>query len=167
MYPNQNPPPDVRPEPVGRIICNQLGYAACDRLTMQGAAVGLSVGPDATSDDFWLSQLVCAGTETRIVDCNHAGWGNENCLSDQSIAVECSGFVEEIKGYVAKTCTTNSPSANPTNSPSSHPTVPLADNLGEDENDNALKAVATLMGMLIAGLAICGGVFRFWKNRGI
>ena len=59
----------------------------------------------------------------------------------------------------------DSPNTNPTNNPSADPTEFSADNPGEDKNDVALKAVATVMGMLIAALAVTGGLFRFWKNR--
>lgn len=41
------------------------------------------------TDDFWLDNLSCAGTEARLDDCHHAGFGNENCNRFETVSVTC------------------------------------------------------------------------------
>lgn len=94
--------PDLLVEHTGRIKCNQLGCAQCDRFTKNGAIGGIVT--DATSGEFWLSYQICGGTETRI-GCSHDGFGNAMCSAGESVSVVCSDFIGEIVGCVAKTCT--------------------------------------------------------------
>lgn len=65
--------------PEANVACRQLGYTA---------ASGFSTVRGDT-DDFWLDDLDCEGTEARLEDCRHRGWGVENCTAPETQAVTC------------------------------------------------------------------------------
>ena len=39
----------------------------------------------------WLDDVMCDGEEGRLVDCQHSGWAEHNCLPSENIAVRCAG----------------------------------------------------------------------------
>lgn len=41
------------------------------------------------SGPIWLDDVNCLGSETRIEDCNHGGWGNNNCDHGEDISISC------------------------------------------------------------------------------
>ena len=43
-----------------------------------------------TNQAIWLDNLDCNGDETRIVDCDHSGWGNHDCSHIEDQFIECS-----------------------------------------------------------------------------
>jgi deleted-in-malignant-brain-tumors protein 1 len=62
-----------------QVACRQLGH--------QGAT-GFSTVSGST-DEFWLDDVVCTGQELRLDDCQHEGWGEENCTRSETQAVTC------------------------------------------------------------------------------
>ena len=46
---------------------------------------------EAGTDDFWLDNVKCTGSESSIAKCSHNGWGNENCDRQEAAKVICSG----------------------------------------------------------------------------
>jgi len=42
--------------------------------------------------EIWLSDLVCSGTETSLVDCDHFGWTHDvdTCIHDKDVSIECA-----------------------------------------------------------------------------
>ena len=46
----------------------------------------------------WLSNIECDGSETKLSDCPHPGWGNVNrlCTHQYDIGVECVPSCEDI-----------------------------------------------------------------------
>lgn len=50
------------------------------------------------SGPIWLDNVNCNGSETRIEECNHLGWGNHNCGHHEDLSISC--FPVESKGFV-------------------------------------------------------------------
>lgn len=60
---------------------------ACRHLGFSGAAGYSTVtGP---TDTFWLDDVSCDGTERWLDECDHGGWGYDNCSASETQAVEC------------------------------------------------------------------------------
>lgn len=62
-----------------QVACRQLGH--------QGAVSYTTVS--GNTDEFWLDDVVCSGNELRLDDCQHLGWGDDNCSSSETQAVTC------------------------------------------------------------------------------
>lgn len=37
-----------------------------------------------------MDDVNCMGSETRIEDCNHGGWGSHNCGHEEDISISCT-----------------------------------------------------------------------------
>lgn len=37
----------------------------------------------------WMDDVNCIGSETRIEDCNHVGWGTHNCGHGEDVSISC------------------------------------------------------------------------------
>ena len=61
------------------VACRQLGH--------QGATGYSTV--TGNTDEFWLDDVVCAGNELRLDDCQHLSWGDDNCSRSETQAVTC------------------------------------------------------------------------------
>ena len=63
------------------VACRQLGYgsgtASADYLPL----------PDGMP--FWLDDIGCTGTESRLADCRHPGWGKHNCSEIEAARIAC------------------------------------------------------------------------------
>ena len=66
-----------------QVVCRQLGF---------GSAIAArdSAYYGQGSGRIWLDDVNCVGTELRIEDCSHAGWGNEDCFHYEDASVQCS-----------------------------------------------------------------------------
>ena len=70
--------------PDATVACRQMGF------------VGVSVsdssrfGSGASSQTIWLDDVACSGSESRLIDCNHAGIGNENCQHSEDVGIVCT-----------------------------------------------------------------------------
>ncbi|VDI19141.1 Hypothetical predicted protein, partial [Mytilus galloprovincialis] len=43
------------------------------------------------TDTIWLDEMGCGGTERRLADCSHQGWGNGNCGHNKDVGIRCTG----------------------------------------------------------------------------
>ncbi|CAC5410844.1 HMCN [Mytilus coruscus] len=64
------------------VACRQLGYRT-PTPTVYTSGGG--------TDPVWLDDMGCDGTERRIADCRHPGWGTENCGHNEDVGVRCTG----------------------------------------------------------------------------
>ncbi|XP_041463878.1 neurotrypsin-like [Lytechinus variegatus] len=65
-----------------RVVCRQLGYTGSAE-TRSLVTYGEGSGP------IHLDGVRCFGTESRLADCNHNGWGIHDCLHYEDAAVYC------------------------------------------------------------------------------
>ncbi len=67
------------------VICRQLGFL--QGVGYKKAHYGRGFGP------IWLDNVGCKGTEQRIADCPHRGWGTHNCGHGEDYGVNCTGHL--------------------------------------------------------------------------
>ena len=67
--------------PDAAVACRQLGFA---RATQWGRSLASGTG------QIWLDDLACTGTESHLYQCPHAGFGNNNCIHFEDVAVTCA-----------------------------------------------------------------------------
>ena len=69
--------------PDATVACIQMGF------------VGVSdsdssrFGSGSSSQRIWLDDVACSGSESRLIDCSHAGIGNENCAHSEDVGIVC------------------------------------------------------------------------------
>ena len=63
------------------VVCRQLGFA---RATSAPQQVSIP------SDSFWLDDVACSGSESRLSDCPANSWGNENCGMTEGAGAVCA-----------------------------------------------------------------------------
>ncbi|XP_019208014.1 deleted in malignant brain tumors 1 protein [Oreochromis niloticus] len=52
----------------------------------------------------WLDNVTCSGNESSLTECQHSGWGTNNCGHDQDAGVICSGLPIRLAGSGLTTC---------------------------------------------------------------
>jgi len=65
-----------------RVVCRQLGYGTAGANAVQDPTSGEHNGP------ILLDDVGCAGTESRLLDCNHRTIGTHNCQHYEDVRVE-------------------------------------------------------------------------------
>ncbi|XP_075705014.1 lysyl oxidase homolog 3 isoform X3 [Rhinoderma darwinii] len=73
------------------ILCRHLGFTEATGWT-HSAKYGKGIGR------IWLDNVICAGSEKSIADCNSRGWGNSDCTHEEDAGVVCTD--QRIPGYV-------------------------------------------------------------------
>ena len=69
----------------GEAICRQLGYS--NVITVYGSArYKKGYGP------VWLANLQCPLSAKTILECQHSGWGNNNCNHGEDASILCQGI---------------------------------------------------------------------------
>ncbi|XP_064596274.1 deleted in malignant brain tumors 1 protein-like [Liolophura sinensis] len=63
-------------------LCRIIGYRYGTAVTRAGLGAGTGI--------IWLDEVMCSGNETSISQCSHRPWGNNSCLHDEDLGLECS-----------------------------------------------------------------------------
>ena len=66
-----------------RVVCRQLGFPNTVS-ALHSAHFGSGSG------QVWLDNVGCSGSESTIVNCQHRGWGVEDCSHSDDASVVCS-----------------------------------------------------------------------------
>lgn len=64
------------------VVCRILGHSGSTKV-LKNAAFG------AGSGEIWLDQVQCSGRETKLEDCHHSPWGQNNCRHDEDVGIVC------------------------------------------------------------------------------
>jgi hypothetical protein len=62
----------------GEVVCRELGQVYSSFNSVSG------------SGSFWLDDLSCSGSESSLISCSSAGWGNHNCGASEHVLVTCN-----------------------------------------------------------------------------
>lgn len=62
-------------------------------LLIDARVLPASMVDDGTGIQIWLDNLRCVGTERRLVDCPHNGFGSHNCNHGEDVGVICQQYV--------------------------------------------------------------------------
>ena len=66
------------------VACRQMGFVDVnDRYRY-------NFDPAASSQSIWLADVACNGSESRLIDCSHAGIGIENCSHYEDVGIVCT-----------------------------------------------------------------------------
>ena len=65
------------------VVCKELNFT---RALQAKSYAHFGVG----QDPIWLDDVECTGSEKRLVDCKHNGWGSHNCMHTEDAGVICS-----------------------------------------------------------------------------
>ena len=74
---------DLWGTPDGIVACRQLGMRFVS--AVRSALFGEGTGP------IWLDNLLCTGSESRLIDCAHNGLGAHNCVHQEDAGLICEG----------------------------------------------------------------------------
>jgi hypothetical protein len=66
------------------VVCTQLGLPSDFAEALTSATFGQG------EDPIWLDNVACLGSEVRLDECPHNGWGEENCSHSEDAGVRCN-----------------------------------------------------------------------------
>ena len=66
------------------VACRQLGYSGV-------SSYDISVANSPSSQRIWLDHVGCSGTESKLINCNHRGYGVHNCSHSEDVGIRCIG----------------------------------------------------------------------------
>ena len=63
------------------VACRQMGFLGVSNISRFGSG--------ESSQPIWLDDVECSGSDSRLIDCSHAGIGNENCNHGEDVGIIC------------------------------------------------------------------------------
>ena len=66
------------------VACRQMGFVGVNDSDSS------LFGSGESSQRIWLDDVACSGSESRLIDCRHAGIGRENCFHREDVGIVCS-----------------------------------------------------------------------------
>lgn len=72
------------------VACRQLGWGTAAALVPRSAATYGHGGRSHSSLRVWMDGLQCTGQESRLDACAFGGWGVENCVHEEDVALQCN-----------------------------------------------------------------------------
>ena len=66
------------------VACRQMGFVGI------ASSDSSLFGYGASSQSIWLDEVGCNGSESQLVDCSHAGIGNETCVHSEDVGIMCT-----------------------------------------------------------------------------
>ena len=66
------------------VSCRQLGFVGVSDSNSSLFGAGTS------SQRIWVHDVVCSGSESRLIDCSHAGIGLDNCDHSEDVGITCT-----------------------------------------------------------------------------
>ena len=66
------------------VACRQMGFVDV------GDSASSRFGSGASSQSILLDDVACNGSESLLIDCSHAGIGNENCGHGEDVGIICT-----------------------------------------------------------------------------
>ena len=73
-------------EEAAKVTCQQLGLPSSQARALPKATFGQGPGP------ILLDEVSCTGSESRLIDCGHNDFGNNDCGHSEDVSVLCSGM---------------------------------------------------------------------------
>ena len=64
-----------------KVICRSLGFRS---------GLPISESRYGQSENFYMDDVKCSGSETHLMNCPYAGWGVENCDGNEVVGVQCN-----------------------------------------------------------------------------
>ena len=65
------------------VVCRQLGFP-------DAVAAKTSTASGGGAGKIWMNSVQCVGNESALTDCDHSGWGINNCDHGQAAGVICN-----------------------------------------------------------------------------
>ena len=66
------------------VACRQMGFLGVSNSDSPLFGFGVS------AQTIWLDEVVCSGSESRLIDCSHAAIGNEDCMHSEDVGIVCT-----------------------------------------------------------------------------
>ena len=66
------------------IACRQMGFLSVGSIDTYRFRYGASL-----TQHIWLDDVACNGSESRLIDCSHAGIRNDNCVHSEEATILC------------------------------------------------------------------------------
>ena len=76
--------------PDAGVACRQLGFVGVSY------SASSQFGSGASSQTIWLDNVACNGSESRLIDCSHAGVRNGNCVHTEDVGIVCTNGEAEM-----------------------------------------------------------------------
>ena len=64
------------------VACRQLGYVGV-------SSSDISISGGSSSQRIWLDEVGCSGSESKLINCRHNGYGVHDCSHSEDVGISC------------------------------------------------------------------------------